>query len=322
MRETGDRGVGRGASSSRRSEPRRPRRTPTDRPACSGRLPPSLPAGIISGASDPLAAVNDEVNEEEAAGPHQAAKQGGRSCHARTASCGPGAGLLRRRCTRAPGKTPGRARTFSECPRKRTGNNGRPEKVNERGADLFHSWRGSWYGPVGPSGTTGELRRSRGLVFPDSQGKMGATAVFGRLLKDLRDRLQLAGVPQFVPVVVFAGVVPVAGGTAPGSPPAGARSSGAMPADVGHDAVDDATQRYSSAGGSHSNGATSLPSRRTTDNGDRSGASGHGLTSSCRGRRMPASRPNNRLTTDGHHDYGPTPEVVGLLNPVNGSEAL
>ena len=115
--------------------------------------PPSLPAGIISGASDPLAAVNDEVNEEKAAGPHQAAKQGGRSCHARTASCGPGAGLLRRRCTRAPGKTPGRARTFSECPRKRTGNNGRPKKVNERGADLFHSWSGSWYGPVRRSDT-------------------------------------------------------------------------------------------------------------------------------------------------------------------------
>ena len=49
---------------------------------------PGLPAGINLDVSDPRAVLNDEVDEEEAGVPHQAAKQGGRSRPNPAAWCG------------------------------------------------------------------------------------------------------------------------------------------------------------------------------------------------------------------------------------------
>ena len=74
--------------------------------------PPTLPGGIILDVSDPPAAVDPLPSAGEPFVPLQAAERRGRSRHAPTAWSGPGAGLMRRRCTRAPETTPGRATTI------------------------------------------------------------------------------------------------------------------------------------------------------------------------------------------------------------------
>ncbi len=90
-----------------------------------------------------------------------------------TAWSGPGASLLRRQATRAPERTPGRARTFSECPRKRTSGSSAAEKVDPGGLARIHFGKGSWYGPVESSRDhRGTEEKSRSGVSPHSCRKL------------------------------------------------------------------------------------------------------------------------------------------------------
>ena len=135
--------------------------------------PPTLPGGIILDVSDPPAAVDPLPSAGEPFVPLRAAERRGRSRHAPTAWSGPGASLLRRQATRAPERTPGRARTFSECPRKRTSGSSAAEKVDPGGLARIHFGKGSWYGPVESSRDhRGTEEKSRSGVSPHSCRKL------------------------------------------------------------------------------------------------------------------------------------------------------